>query len=59
VPQHHDVHSVGDVHLWLEQGTSIHIKTVEPHGDPVELTEDQAGELARILLDFARQAASS
>lgn len=43
------VHTVADeVTLWLADG-SIHIKTREPHGDPVELSEEQALELAGIL----------
>jgi hypothetical protein len=39
-----------DVTLWIADGGSIHIKTREPHGDPVELTEENAIELAAILL---------
>jgi hypothetical protein len=42
--------SGGEVLLWIEQGNTIHIKTVEPHGDPVELTEVDAEELAAALL---------
>ena len=38
-----------------QNGGSIHIKTAEPHGDPVELTEDQALELATILKRLANQ----
>lgn len=37
------------VTLWIEQGSSIHIKTREPSGDPVELAEHEARELIRIL----------
>jgi hypothetical protein len=39
-----------DLTVWIgEGGGSIHIKTREPHGDPVELSEDQAEELVETL----------
>jgi hypothetical protein len=38
-----------DVTLWIADGGSIHIKTREPNGDPVELTEEDALDLAAIL----------
>lgn len=45
-----DVYTVADhVTLWNEQGGSIHLKTREPHGDPVELSADAARELVEIL----------
>ena len=37
-----------DVTLRIEGG-SIHIKTQKPHGDPVELSEEDALELAAIV----------
>lgn len=38
------------VTLWVpDDGGSIHIKTREPHGDPVELNETEAAELVAIL----------
>jgi hypothetical protein len=40
-----------DVSLWIDEGGSIHIKTRGP--DPVELTEDDALELAAILTRLA------
>jgi hypothetical protein len=44
------VFTVADhVDLWIVDGGSIHIKTREPHGDPVELTEDDAVELTETL----------
>jgi hypothetical protein len=45
------VHTVADyVTLWVaDGGGSIHIKTREPHGDPVELAEQEAIELLQIL----------
>jgi len=50
------VHHVNDVRLWLEQGSSVHIKAVTSFGDPVELASHEARELAAILSDFADQA---
>jgi hypothetical protein len=38
--------------MWVEDESSIHIKTISQFGDPVELTFDQAEELARKLLDW-------
>ena len=44
------VHTVaGHVSLWIDPGGSIHIKTNNRYGDPVELTEEEAEELATIL----------
>ena len=43
------------VTLWIAPGGSIHIKTREPHGDPVELAEEQALELAAILTKLAEK----
>jgi hypothetical protein len=48
-----EVVSIGDVHVWIEQGASICIKAVEPTGDPVEITGDQAQRLAETLLKMA------
>ena len=42
-----------DVAVWIADGGSIHIKTSDPHGDPVELTEEDALELAAILTRLA------
>ena len=38
-----------DVWVWTDEGGSIHIKTTDPHGDPVELNEAQAEELIMLL----------
>lgn len=43
--------SNGEIRLWAEHGTSIHLKAVTAYGDPVELSEDEATELAQHLLD--------
>ena len=46
--------SDGDVRFWIEQET-VHIKTYDPHGDPVELTENEAKNLALALLEAVRE----
>jgi hypothetical protein len=39
-----------DLTVWIGEGDgSIHIKTREPHGDPVELNEHQAEKLIETL----------
>jgi hypothetical protein len=45
--------SDGDIALWEEQGTSVHIRAITPQGDPVELSAEEARELARELLRLA------
>jgi hypothetical protein len=40
--------------LWSVDGT-IHIKTVSKYNDPVELTEDDAVELATLLARLASE----
>ena len=47
--------SDGEIVLWIEQDSSIHIKAVSPHGDPVELSAHEAEELGRLLLRMAEQ----
>lgn len=44
----------GCVYFWIEQGTSIHLKASSPHHDPVELTAEEAREIALALLETAR-----
>lgn len=43
----------GDVYFWIEQESSIHLKAITRHGDPVELTTDEARNLAKALLRAA------
>ena len=45
----------GDVTVWLDPLGAIHIKTREPHGDPVELSEDEALQLAELLTSLAAE----
>ncbi len=47
--------SEGEVRLWIEQGSSIQLKAITAHGDPVELSAEQTLELARLLQGFARR----
>jgi len=49
--------SEGDVRLWIEQGSAIHLKAISPHNDPVELTAEQALELAQALQRLASRLA--
>jgi len=43
-----------DVYLWIEQESSIMLKAaVKNYNDPVELSADDARELAKMLLDAA------
>ncbi|WOE82268.1 hypothetical protein RZO07_13950 [Pseudomonas protegens] len=49
--------SDGDVRLWIEQGSAIHLKAISPYNDPVELTAEQALELAQALQRLASRLA--
>ncbi|ROL69355.1 hypothetical protein BK634_16535 [Pseudomonas chlororaphis] len=49
--------SDGAVRLWIEQGSAIHLKAISPHNDPVELTAEQALELAQALQRLASRLA--
>ncbi|RON86847.1 hypothetical protein [Pseudomonas fluorescens] len=41
------------IRVWIEQETSIQIKAITEHDDPVELSESEALELAEVLRKFA------
>lgn len=43
----------GEVAMWIEQDSSIHIKASSPHGDPVELNAEEARQRANELLRLA------
>jgi hypothetical protein len=45
----------GDVYFWIEQGASIQFKAVSAHGDPVELTADDARDIASALMKAANE----
>ena len=44
-----------DITLWVTDGGSIHIRTNEPSGDPVELGEGEAQELIDVLSRLLKQ----
>ena len=48
----------GDLVLWVEQSGSIMIKAKEPHGDPIELSRDEARSLAALLTLLADEISS-
>lgn len=44
----------GEIYTWVsDEKTTMFLKSVTPEGDPVELTADEARELAEILVRFA------
>jgi len=43
------------VRIWIEQGSSIHIKAATTSNDPVELSESEALEIAEVLRSFANR----
>lgn len=45
----------GDIKVWIEQGSSIHIKAITDTNDPVELSEEGALMLAEILIQFSKK----
>ena len=44
----------GDVYCWAEAGSSVMLKAVTGYGDPVELSSEEAIELANALLKAAK-----
>jgi hypothetical protein len=47
--------SDGDAYCWLEQESSVMLKAITKHGDPVELTKKEAIDLAHALLKAAER----
>ena len=45
----------GEVQFWIEQDSSIQLRAVSSHGDPVELTADEAREVAAALIAAAER----
>jgi hypothetical protein len=43
----------GEIALWDDDGVLM-LKAAEPHGDPVELNEQQARELGEFLVKWAK-----
>ena len=47
------VEPADDVRCWLEQYSSVMLKAVTRHGDPVELTAEEARSIAAALVVLA------
>jgi hypothetical protein len=45
----------GDIKFWIENGSSLMIKAITKFGDPVELSSEEALELANKLSEYANQ----
>jgi len=45
----------GDIYFWIEHGSFIHLKAISPHGDPAEMTAEDARALAEALIAAAQQ----
>jgi hypothetical protein len=43
----------GEAYAWIEQESSIHLKIAAANGDPVELSWNDARNLARLLVNLA------
>jgi hypothetical protein len=46
----------GDIQLSIHDGASIHLRSVTKHGDPVELSSEEARSLAKLLIELAERA---
>ena len=48
------VHMVagGEISVWVDKSGAIHLKTHDPRGDPIELAEHEALELAQLLQEL-------
>ena len=45
----------GEVYFWTEQDSSIMLKALTKHGDPVELGAEEVREIAEALLKTATE----
>ncbi len=45
----------GELRIWIEQDISICMKAVTRYGDPVELSEDEAMEVAKSLIEMVKR----
>lgn len=45
----------GTIRIWIEQGTSIQMKVITKTNDPVELSAEEALEIADVLKQFANR----
>ena len=50
-----EYYTVADhITVWIGEGNaSVHLKTIEPYGDPVELNEDEVSERVALLNELA------
>lgn len=48
-PQNVDRLAGGDIQMWVVELTTLHMKCVTRHGDPVELGDDDIRELIDVL----------
>jgi hypothetical protein len=44
-----------EARMWIEEDSSIHLKAVSTHGDPIELTAEEARQIANALLRLAAE----
>jgi hypothetical protein len=53
-----EVHELagGDIAVWQDENGVIHLKCQEKYGDPVELGEEEALELAELLTRLVKNA---
>ena len=47
----------GDIYLWIDDGPSLHLKSVTKFGDPVELNLEEVVELCEVLKRLAKKLA--
>jgi hypothetical protein len=45
----------GEIVIWIENDSSLHIKCVTRSGDPVELNSEEVDELCKILQKLAER----
>ena len=48
--------TLDDLTIWVDPGSSVHLKIVSQHGSAIELSGDQARDLADLLVRLAAEA---
>jgi hypothetical protein len=58
MPSHTNIHELagGDLAVWQDESGTVFLKLQEKHGDPVELGEEEALELAELLIQLVKNA---
>jgi hypothetical protein len=56
IPKNYFESSNGEIQVSLHDESSIHLRSITKQNDPVELSSEEARELAGILLSFAERA---